>query len=81
MRSKEVRSSDKGIINEKVIELKKELVKINAQIAIGAALSNPGQARKIKKTIAKILTIEHEKEKKSKNPSRKSNRRLRKKNG
>ncbi len=65
MRSKEIRSSDKGIINEKVRELKKELVKINAQVAIGTALSNPGQAKKIKKTIAKILTIEHEKEKKS----------------
>ena len=79
MRSKEVRSLDKGIINEKVIELKKELVKINAQVAIGAALSNPGQARKIKKTIARILTIEHEKER-AMIQSRTSNRRLRKKN-
>ena len=74
MRSKEVRGLDKGMINEKMRELKKELVKINAQVAIGAALSNPGQARKIKRTIAKILTIEHEKEKKSRdsNPRVKS---------
>ncbi len=74
MRSKEVRGLDKGMINEKMRELKKELVKINAQVAIGVALSNPGQARKIKRTIAKILTIEHEKEKKSRdsNPRVKS---------
>ena len=52
---------DKNSLNEKMLELKKELVKVNAQIVIGAALKNPGQARKIKKTLAKILTIEKEK--------------------
>lgn len=61
MKSKEIRSADKNTINEKVLELKGELVKMNAQIAIGSALSNSGQVRKIKKTIARILTIEHEK--------------------
>ena len=61
MKSKEIRSTDRNTLNEKVIELKGELLKMNAQIAIGSALSNSGQVRKVKKTIARILTIEHEK--------------------
>ena len=61
MKAREVRGMEKNMFNEKMLELKKELVKVNAQIVIGAALKNPGQARKIKKTLAKILTIEKEK--------------------
>ncbi len=48
---------DKNMLNEKIAEMKKELVKLNAQVAIGTALKNPGQIKKIKKTIARILTI------------------------
>ncbi len=48
---------------KKKVELRNELVKINAQIAIGTALKNPGQVREIKKTMARILTIEQEKSK------------------
>ena len=66
MKAKEIRSAEKGILNEKLIELKKELLKINAQIAIGSAIKNPGQARKIKKTIARIMTITQEKSKQKK---------------
>ena len=57
MRSKEIRGMDKNTLNEKILELKKDLIKMNAQVAIGTALKNPGQVRKIKKTIARILTI------------------------
>ncbi len=34
---------------------------MNAQVAIGTALKNPGQVKKIKKTIAKILSVKQEK--------------------
>ena len=61
MKSKEIRSLDKNTLDEKKIELKKELVKMNAQVAIGTALKNPGQVREIKKIIARILTIQNEK--------------------
>ena len=57
MKSKEIRGMDKNTLNEKILELKKDLIKMNAQVAIGTALKNPGQVRKIKKTIARILTI------------------------
>ena len=69
MKAKEIRSMDKSTLNEKIIELKKELVKVNAQVAIGTALKNPGQVKKIKKTLAKILTISNQKDlKKIKKP-------------
>jgi len=61
MKVKEIRGMDKGMAAEKMTELKKELVRMNAQVAIGTAIKNPGQIRKIKKTLARIITIEHEK--------------------
>ena len=61
MKSKEIRSLDGKSLDEKILELKKELVKINAQVAIGSAIKNPGQIKKIKKTIARISTIHSEK--------------------
>lgn len=65
MKTKEIRTLDKNTLNEKKAELKKELVKMNAQVAIGTALKNPGQVKEIKKTMAKILTIEQERSKKA----------------
>ena len=60
MRAKDLRSMSKENIDSKLLELKKELVKQNAQIATGTTPKSPGQLREIKKTIAKILTIANE---------------------
>jgi len=57
MKIKDLRSMPKEDLNSKLVELRKELVKHNAQIAIGTTPKSPGQIREIKKTIAKILTI------------------------
>jgi len=48
-------------LNTKLVELKKELIKVNAQISTGTTPKSPGQVRQIKKNIARILTITHEK--------------------
>ena len=61
--------SDTGI---KLVDLKKELMKINSQIAIGTVPKSPGKVREIKRTIAKILSINNEKE--IKNKIRKQNK-------
>lgn len=66
MKSREIRGFGVSASNEKLLELKKELIKINAQVAIGANIKDPGQVKKIKKTIAKIYTIQKEKEIKNK---------------
>jgi len=62
VKAKEIKATDKNTLNEKILELKKELVKVNAQVATGTALKNPGQVRKIKKTLARILTINSQKD-------------------
>ena len=60
MNIKNLRTMGKQELKEKVLELKKELIKLNAQIATGTNPKSPRQARDIKKTVAKILTIEWE---------------------
>jgi len=57
MKIKDLRSMPKEDLNSKLIELRKELIKHNAQIATGTTPKSPGQIREIKKTIAKIMTI------------------------
>lgn len=51
-------------LESKLIELKSELMKLNSQVATGTTLKSPSKIRKIKRTIAKILAIRHDKNKK-----------------
>tara|TARA_Y100000310_G_scaffold244040_1_gene248717 strand:- start:1867 stop:2079 length:213 start_codon:yes stop_codon:yes gene_type:complete len=44
-------------LDGKYKELRKELIKVNAQIASGTVPENPGNVRNIKKNIARILTV------------------------
>ncbi len=48
-------------LENKIVELKKELMKIKSQIALGTVPKNPSKVKEIMRTIAKILTIRHEK--------------------
>ncbi len=61
MKIKEIRSMNKEDLEAKLEELKKELIKLNAQISTGTTPKSPGQVKQIKKNIAKILTILNEK--------------------
>ena len=49
--------------DKKLIEAKKELLKLNGQVATGTAPKSPGNLKKNKKMIARILTILNNKEK------------------
>jgi len=60
MKAKDLRGMQKEELLVKLAELRKELVKQNAQIATGTTPKSPGQVKQIKKTIAKILTITHQ---------------------
>ena len=77
MKIKEIRSLDEASLNEKLTELKKELIKINAQIAIGTTPKNPGQVKKIKKTIARVISVKENKASEDKNRSVRKNGALR----
>ena len=56
MKSKELQSKSKQELESQLNELRKELIKLNTQVATGTTLKNPGQVKKIKKNIARLLT-------------------------
>ena len=57
MKYKELKLMNEQDLENKITELKKELMKINSQIATGTLPKSPGKVKGIKRTIAKILTI------------------------
>ena len=57
MKFKELKAMQPADLKEKVLELRKELMKENAQVAIGTVPKNPRKLRLAKKTIARIETI------------------------
>ncbi len=57
LKNKEIQGMGKEELEEKLLELKKDLIKQNAQIATGTSPKSPGQVRMTKKTIARILTV------------------------
>ena len=69
MKIKELRLLSKEDMKTRLGELKKELIKHNAQIATGTIPKSPGQVKQTKKTIARILTILKEKEEKKEQSS------------
>ncbi len=54
-------------LKEKLNDLKKELMKINAKLSTKTTPENPGRIKAIKKTIARIYTIMHKKKFENKN--------------
>ncbi len=60
MKVKEMRSMSKEDLNTKLEELKRELIKVNAQIATGTTPKSPGHVKQIKKNNARILSIFNE---------------------
>ncbi len=57
MRAKELKLMSEPELENKVVELRKELMKAYSQVAIGTIPKNPSKIKEIKKTIAKILTF------------------------
>lgn len=57
---KEIRKMNDEELGKKLSDLKKELMKANAQIAQGTVPEKPGRIKEIKKTIARIKTIKKE---------------------
>lgn len=62
IRKKEIRSLSKSELDEKLGQLKAELSRERAAIASSTRAENPGRVRELRRTIARILTITHEKE-------------------
>ncbi|MBS3116171.1 50S ribosomal protein L29 [Candidatus Woesearchaeota archaeon] len=60
--TKELRSLGRAELPERLKEFKKELLKLNTQLAGGAGSKSPGKLRQTKKNIARIKTILNEEE-------------------
>ena len=60
LRVKEIREMSSQQRLEKVNEFRTELARIKTMVAAGGAIDNPSQIRVMRKTIARILTIEAE---------------------
>ena len=57
LRAKDIRKLPKTEKDKKLNELRKELMKLRSQMATGTNPENPGKIRAIRRTIAKILTL------------------------
>lgn len=60
LRMDEIRDMDEEGRQEKVQELRTELIKIRTMIKAGGSVENPGRVKALKKTIARILTVINE---------------------
>jgi large subunit ribosomal protein L29 len=61
MKVNEIRDMSAGELNQKIASLKEELFNLRFQLATGQ-LENPMRIKEIKKTIARIKTIQREQE-------------------
>jgi large subunit ribosomal protein L29 len=57
MKFKELKALPEAELQGKLLELRRELMKENAQVAIGTVPKNPRKLRLAKKTVAKIMMI------------------------
>ena len=60
--TKELKSLSKADLQKRLEEFKKELLKLNVEVASGANTASPGKLRQTKKNIARIKTIFKQKE-------------------
>jgi len=59
---KDIRAMSSKERREKIAELQTELARLRTMVKAGGSIDNPSRIRELRKTIARILTIETEKE-------------------
>ncbi len=67
MKKAELKKLDKRQLDSKLNELRRDIMKLNAQRASGTPPENPGRIRAIRKTMARIITYSKQKDKEVKN--------------
>jgi len=63
VRAKEIRGMSDDQVEKQLSDLRKELLRERAITATGGAPENPGRIRELRRTIARILTIQKEEKK------------------
>jgi large subunit ribosomal protein L29 len=62
MRMKEIDAMTPEAREQRLIDLRVELARIRTMVKAGGAVENPTRIRQLRKTIAKILTVQNEQE-------------------
>ena len=60
LRLKDIREMSSDRRKEKVNELRTELARLKTMVEAGGSIDNPAQIHELRKTIARILTVEAE---------------------
>jgi len=60
LRIKDIQAMSPEERREKLVELRTELARLKTMVKAGGSLDNPSRIRELRKTIARILTIETE---------------------
>jgi large subunit ribosomal protein L29 len=60
LRIREIRSMPVEERKKKLDEIRAELVRLKTMVASGGTIENPGRIKELRKTMARILTIERE---------------------
>lgn len=60
LRIKEIREMSSEDRKKRLMELRTELIRLKTMIKAGGTIENPARIRQLRKTIARILTIENE---------------------
>jgi len=60
MKFEDMKKLPKDELNKKLLELKTEMMRLNAQIAVGTTPKNTKQIRDIKRTLAKAETLKQQ---------------------
>lgn len=61
LKKSELKKMSTEEMNKRMLEIKKELMKLRAQASRGAQPENPGKIRALRRAIARILTVQNQK--------------------
>lgn len=66
LRMKEIRNMSREEREKKLAELRSELTRLRIMVKAGGAVEKPARIREIRRTIARILTVNNEEDKRAK---------------
>jgi large subunit ribosomal protein L29 len=67
LRLKDIRDMSSDQRTAKINEFRTELSRLKTMVAAGGSIDNPSQIRELRKTIARMLTIESEEKRRNEN--------------
>ena len=70
IRLKEINDMNSEERGKKLSELRAELARLRTMISAGGAVENPARIRELRRTIARLLTVENQEKQKPKKPEK-----------